>query len=601
MSEQYLIGLGVIILFGMIAQWFAWRLHLPSILLLLILGIVAGPITGWVNTEKLFGNLLFPFVSISVGIILFEGGLSLQFREFRNVGKIIRNLISVGAIVTWIVATTAAYCLLDFEFKLSLLFGAILIVTGPTVILPLLRQIRPKGKLFSIAKWEGIMIDPVGAVIAVLVFEEIVNGGFESFTAVSIFGLLRTIVIGFGIGWLGAQLIILFLKRYWIPDYLHNSAAIMMVITSFILSNLLQHESGLLTVTFMGILLANQKKVPIKHIIEFKENLRVILISTLFIILASRLKVDELAHLNLNALIFLGILIFIARPLSVFISTTGQKLDLKEKIFLSWLAPRGIVAAAVSSIFAIELSANGYPDAERLIPMTFIVIIGTVTLYGLSAVPLARLLKLSEPNPQGVLIVGAHRWARRLGKLIKEIGFRTLLVDSNPNNIEAARGGQLEAVLANILSEDIIDELNLQGIGKLIAVTPNDEVNALAALHFTELFGRSEVYQLPYKKKVLSDDQRVSRHLRGRCLFNTTMTFEKINDIFNSNARIDIMQFETEADLKNFDSINMLPLVLLDVQNNLLISTEDQELNPIVGSNLIYLELNKKNIFNSEL
>ncbi|MEJ2544323.1 MAG: cation:proton antiporter, partial [Calditrichaceae bacterium] len=182
MSEQFLIGLGVIILFGMLAQWLAWRLHLPSILLLLILGIVAGPVTGWVNTETLFGNLLFPFVSIAVGIILFEGGLSLQFREFRNVGKIIRNLISIGALITWIIATTAAYYILDFEFKLALLFGAILIVTGPTVVLPLLRQVRPKGNLFSIAKWEGIMIDPVGAVIAVLVFEEIITGGFESFT-----------------------------------------------------------------------------------------------------------------------------------------------------------------------------------------------------------------------------------------------------------------------------------------------------------------------------------------------------------------------------------------------------------------------------------
>ncbi|MEJ2054100.1 MAG: cation:proton antiporter, partial [Calditrichaceae bacterium] len=258
MSEQYLIGLGIIILFGMLAQWLAWRLHLPSILLLLILGIVAGPVTGWVNTERLFGNLLFPFVSISVSIILFEGGLSLRFSEFRNVGKIIRNLISFGALITWAIATAAAFFLLGFEFKLAMLFGAILIVTGPTVILPLLRQIRPKGNIYSIAKWEGIMIDPVGAIIAVLVFEEIVTGGFEQFTAVSILGLIKTIFIGFGIGWMASQIIIFFLKRFWIPDFLHNSAAIMMVITTFVVSNLLQPESGLLTVTIMGILLANQ-------------------------------------------------------------------------------------------------------------------------------------------------------------------------------------------------------------------------------------------------------------------------------------------------------------------------------------------------------
>ena len=436
MSEELLIGLGVIILFGIVAQWLAWRLHLPSILLLLILGIVAGPISGLVNTENIFGNLLFPFVSLSVGIILFEGGLSLKFSEFRNVGKIVRNLISIGALITWAVSTIAAYYLLDLEFKLSLLFGAILIVTGPTVVLPLLRQIRPKGDLHSIGKWEGIMIDPVGAIIAVLVFEEIVSGGFQQYSTDSIWSLAKTLIIGLGIGWIGAQTIILFLKRYWIPDYLHNSAAIMMVITTFILSNLLQHESGLLTVTIMGVLLANQEKVSIKHIIEFKENLRVILISTLFIVLAARLNFNDFAQLDWNTFAFLAILILIARPLSVFVSTIGQNLNVREKIFLSWLAPRGIVAASVSSVFAIDLAAKGFQNAERLIPLTFMVIIVTVTIYGLSAVPLSRRLKLSEPNPQGVLIVGAHTWAIQLGVIIKKMGFRVLVVDSNSNNVD---------------------------------------------------------------------------------------------------------------------------------------------------------------------
>ncbi len=583
-----MIGLGVIILFGMVAQWLAWRLHLPSILLLLVLGIVAGPVSGLVDTEYLFGNLLFPFISLSVGIILFEGGLSLRFSEFRNVGKIIRNLISVGALITWIVATTAAYYILDLEFKLALLFGAILIVTGPTVILPLLRQVRPKGNLYSIAKWEGIIIDPVGAVIAVLVFEEIISGGFQQFTTVSILGLIKTLILGVGIGWIGAQIIILFLKRYWIPDYLHNSAAIMMVITTFIISNFLQHESGLLTVTIMGILLANQKKVSIRHIVEFKENLRVILISTLFIILAARLKMADLAQLNGNTLVFLAVLFFIARPLSVFISTVGQNLHLREKLFLSWLAPRGIVAAAVSSIFAIDLSTNGYSDAERLIPLTFFVIIASVTLYGLSAVPLARFLKVSEPNPQGVLIVGAHAWARQLGQILKSVGLRVLMVDFNPDNVESARLNNLEAILANILSEDVIDELDLQGIGKLFALTSNDEVNALAALHFEDIFGRAEVYQLPYEMKEIGEEQRISRHLRGRCLFEKDMTYGRINNIFNLQDTIKIIEFKTEEDIQLFSKDKALPLILIDTQNNLMIYTDEQKPNPTPGIRLIY-------------
>jgi NhaP-type Na+/H+ or K+/H+ antiporter len=587
-SEQYLIGLGVIIFFGMSAQWLAWRLHLPSILLLLVLGIIAGPVSGLVDTASLFGNLLFPFVSLSVGIILFEGGLSLRFSEFRSVGHIIRNLISIGALITWIVATAAAFYILNLEFKLALLFGAILIVTGPTVILPLLRQVRPKGKLYPIAKWEGIIIDPVGAIIAVLVFEEIISGGFEQFTAVSMIGLFKTLVIGLGTGWIGAQTIILFLKRYWIPDFLHNSAAIMMVATTYIISNLLQHDSGLVTATILGIVLANQNKVSIKHIIEFKENLRVLLISTLFIVLAARLKIEDFSYLNWDTIIFLGILIFIARPLSVFISTIGQQLTISERLFLSWLAPRGIVAAAVSSVFALDLAANGFPDAERLIPLTFFVIIATVTLYGLSAVPLARLLKLSEPNPQGVLIIGAHAWARQLAQLLKSSGFRVLMVDSNPENIEAAHLANLEATVANILSEDVIDQLNLQGIGKLLAVTANDEVNALAALHFEDIFGRAEVYQLPYKKKELSAEQRVSRHLRGRRLFEKEMTYERINSLFNSQASIKIIEFKTDEDIQSYNETNKLPLILIEAQNKLMIYTDGQKPKPARGMRLIY-------------
>lgn len=590
MSQELLIGLGIIILFGMMAQWTAWRLHLPAILLLLVLGIIAGPVSGLVDTEKIFGNLLFPFVSLSVAIILFEGGLSLKFNEFRNIGKTIRNLISIGALITWVISTLSAYYLLELEFKLALLFGAILIVTGPTVILPILRQIRPKGNLYSIAKWEGIMIDPVGAVVAVLVFEEIVSGGFQEFTAVSILGLLKTLVLGFGIGWLGAQITLFFLKRYWIPDYLHNSAAIMMVITTFIISNLIQHESGLLTVTILGIVLANQNKVPIKHIIEFKENLRVILISTLFIVLAARLKIEDLAQFNLNTFLFLGILIFITRPLAVFVSTIGQQLHIKEKLFLSWLAPRGIVAAAVSSIFAIDLVNYGYSDAERLIPLTFIVIIATVTLYGLSAVPLGRILKISDTNPQGVLIVGAHSWARKLGSVIKGLGFRVLLVDSNPLNVENAQQQNLEAKVANIISEDVIDDLNLQGIGKLLALTPNDEVNALAALHFEDIFGRAEVYQLSYKKKEIDDQQRVSRHLRGRCLFNSELTFESLNYFFNFPNVIKTIEIKDDNDLLLLENENIQPLLLHDTQKNLYIYTDDQIPDLTIGTRLIYIK-----------
>jgi NhaP-type Na+/H+ or K+/H+ antiporter len=588
LSEQFLIGLGVIILFGIMAQWLAWRFHLPSILLLLLLGMLAGPVTGLVDAGMLFGNLLFPFVSISVAIILFEGGLSLKFSEFRAIGGIIRNLNTIGAGATWLVATIAAYYLLDLEFKLALLFGAILIVTGPTVVLPLLRQVRPKGNLHSIAKWEGIIIDPVGAIVAVLVFEEIISGGIEQFSAGSLAALVKTLLVGLSIGWIGAQLIIFMLKRYWIPDFLHNAVAIMTVITTFIGSNLLQHESGLVTATVLGIVLTNQKKVSIKHIIEFKENLRVILISTLFIVLAARLKLEDLAILNLNMFLFLAILVFIARPLAVFLSAIGQDLNFREKVFLSWLAPRGIVAASVASIFAIELSAKGYPAAERLIPFIFIVIIATVALYGLTAGPLARLLKLSEANPQGVLMVGAHPWSIQLGRILNDAGFRVLLIDSNLENVLLARQKKLEAVVANVLAEDIIDQLNLQGIGRLFAVTANDEVNALAVLHFKDIFGRSEVYQLSYKKKDILNAQPVARDLRGRRLFREEMTYDTLYETPGVHEALHIAEIKTDDDLKNIGIESIIPLILINAQSNLIIYTDEQPPRPEPGMRLIY-------------
>jgi hypothetical protein len=341
----------------------------------------------------------------------------------------------------------------------------------------------------------------------------------------------------------------------------------------------------------MGIWLANQKRVSIKHIIEFKENLRIILISTLFIVLAARLQVNDFYQFNWNTLIFLVVLIFIARPLSVFVSTIGLGMQLREKFFLSWLAPRGIVAAAVSSVFAIELSAMGYAEAERLIPLTFLVIIATVTIYGLSAVPLARLLKLSDPDPQGVLIVGAHSWSRKLARVLKSMDFRVLLVDSNPDNVDQALAEGIDTANANILSEDVVDQLNLQGIGKLFAVTQNDEVNALAALHLEDVFGRAEVYQLPYKKKKISEEQRMSRHLRGRCLFERDPDSDKLQAVFSDDARIKVLNFETTEDINAYDEQKMLPIVLIDAQNTLLVYTDEQPPKPVPESKLIYQEI----------
>ena len=398
-----LIGITSILIFGIGAQWVAWRLKLPAILLLLISGILAGPVFGLLNPDQLMGDLLTPFISVSVAIILFEGGLSLRFSELKDIGGVIGNLVSIGVILTWGITAVSAFYLFPFDWELAILIGAILVVTGPTVIIPLLRQVRPSGQVGSILKWEGIVIDPIGAMLAVLVFEVILSTSFSAATSVAVMSIVKTVFFGTLVGLAGAALIYFLLKRHLLPDYLQNPISLMVVVTVFTISNMLQHESGLWATTVMGIALANQKSARIHHITEFKENLRVLLLSALFILLAARVELSNLLeNLNWNILAFLAILILIARPAGVYISTMFSNVNWREKLFLCWMAPRGVVAASISSIFAISLAQNGFAYADQLVPIVFLVIIGTVTIYGLPASWVARKLGVAKPVPNEI-------------------------------------------------------------------------------------------------------------------------------------------------------------------------------------------------------
>ena len=571
---------------GIVAQWLSWRLRLPSILLLLILGFVAGPVTGFLDPDELFGDLLVPLVSVSVAVILFEGGLSLRFAELRGTGSVVRNLISVGLVVTWLVGAGAAHLLFGLDLALATLLGSILVVTGPTVIGPLLRQVRPTSRISSTLKWEGILIDPIGAMLAVLVFEAILSGGFQEATTTAVVVVLKTVLIGGVIGGLGALAMMMLLKRYWIPDFLDNAATLMIVVSVFTASHLLQSESGLLAATVMGIILANQKMVAIKHIIKFKENLRVLLISSLFILLAARLRVIDLDYIGASGLAFLGVLMLMARPIAVALSSLGSGLTWRERLFLSWIAPRGVVAAAVASIFALRLEEAGdYPQAELLVPLTFLVIIGTIAINGLTASPVARLLSVARPNPQGALIVGAHSWARGIAYALQVAGYDVLLVDSNWENVSAARKSGLQAHFGNILSEYILDDIKLDGIGRMLALTPNDEVNSLAALHFADVFGRMKIYQLPSQSK-----ETVPKHLHGRHLFGSEITYGYLSGRFAEGAVVKTTGLTEQFGYESFQALygeDAVPLFLIDKDGALEFFTPDESPTPRPGQTLI--------------
>lgn len=594
MHEQLLVGLTAIIVLGVSSQWLASQLRVPSILLLLLVGFIAGPVTGFIDPDALLGELLFPLVSLSVAIILFEGSLSLRYTELREVGRVVLKLVSLGVLVTWLIATVAANFVLGLGWSLAVLLGAVLVVTGPTVIIPLLQLVRPKGQVGSTLKWEGILIDPVGAVLAVLVFDQaILAGEFRNAPLLIAQGMLVTAFVGTIIGLLGTGFMVFLLRRYWIPDQLQNGVSLLVVVSAFTVSQLLVAESGLLAVVVMGIALTNQRFVPVRHIVEFKENLRTLLLGILFILLAGRLRLSEITQLSYEAFIYLAILIIVARPASVFVSTWGSRLSRQEKIFLASVAPRGVVAAAVSSVFALRLVEAGFTEAERLVPLTFMVIVGTVLIYGLAALPLGRWLGVSEANPQGVLIVGADLLGRSIARSLTEQDFRVLLIDSNWHNISEARMAGLETHYGNALAEYTLEEIDLTGIGRLLALTSNDEANSLAALHFAEVFRRSEVYQLPITKDQDVAGHHVSpQHLRGRILFGPNATQPYLRQQLEAGATVKATQLTTEFNYEDFRQLydeEALPLFLVTETRQLLIYTTENRPIPKPGQTLISL------------
>ena len=488
--------LAIIVGVGMAAQWLAWRIQVPSIILLLVAGLLLGPVFSLIDPDEFLGGTLFPIVSVSVALILFEGGLDLPPRELRSTGTVVRRLITVGAIITFFVAAWGAEQLFDMSRGAAAVMAAVLVVTGPTVVGPLLRFVRPSGRTGPMLRAEGILIDPIGATAALVAFEAaLTDEPGEAISAVlAVIG--QTLVLGIGIGFVLAFLLDHALRRFLIPDHLANPIALAIVVVGFVISNEAQEEAGLLTVTVMGIWLARRDSAAMRQLLEFNESLRTLLISALFILLAARIEPDQLRDVIVPSLLFLALLVFVARPLGVIVSTTRTSLSWRERLFLMVMAPRGIVAAAVSAIFAIRLEEEGVRGAELIVPVVFLVIIGTIVVYGFLAGPIARALGLAEARANGVLIVGAHSIARGLAKELSDLDVTTMLVDTDPYNVTRSVALGLPARRLSVLTEEATHELDLRGIGRILALTSNDEVNALASGRFARVFGRRETFQL---------------------------------------------------------------------------------------------------------
>lgn len=593
MTLDPLMMLALILVLGALAQWLGSLIRLPSILLLLLFGFLAGPILGLIRPDKLFGDLLLPFVSISVALILFEGGLTLNLRELAGGGRVVIMLVTVGALVTWALASVAAYYLIeDFDFRLSLLAGAILTVTGPTVVLPLLRHIRPTGTVNAILKWEGIVIDPIGAVLAVIAFEIVLEGRFGEALPQAAWTVARTLLMGTAVGLAGAFILALAIRRYWVPDHIHMLVTTMLVVAVFAGSNWLLHESGLMAVTAMGIALANQRYADMRHILEFKENLRLFLLSTVFVLLSARLKLGDFAGVGVGTLLFLAALLFVVRPACAFVSTIGSGLQWRERAFIACMAPRGIVAAAITSVFALMLEERGLVTARLLVSVVFASIVGTVLVYGLTGSLVARKLGLADSNPQGILILGGGKFGRELAAAIQGLGFRALVVDLNRENIVAAQMEGISTHFGSILAEDALEKLDLSGLGRFFALTSNDEVNSLAVHRFTHVFGRSGLFQLSPQRSD-SGRAKISAQLQGRLLFNPNATFEIIDDLMAAGATIRATKLTPEFDFAAFrQRAGEEAMLLLVVDGGRIhVVAADEKASPRAGQTIVSLSL----------
>lgn len=601
-----LLYFSLVLLLGITAQWLAWRLRLPSILLLLIAGFGLGNISGVkIDSFLQSDSVLLSLVGLCVAIILFEGGLTLKFSDLKESGTPILRLCTIGVACSFLLTFACCFYLLNLDWQIAALLSSILVVTGPTVISPLLRHINPSRKIANVVKWEGIVIDPLGAILAVLVYQVILAGTLHTASLALLVALGKTILIGGVFAFLLGKGIEILLKKHLIPDFLHAPFLLCITAVSFALSNMLQPESGLLTATVLGMTLANQKSVSVKHILEFKENLRVLIISTLFIILSGRISLIAIKEALPLGLALLACLIFFVRPLSIFFSNLFSKeVTIKEQLFLSMMAPRGIVAAAVTAVFALELhhaaaigklSHSIEVASSQMVPIVFIGIIGTVTFYGLLAAPLARKLGLAVANPRGILFAGGSLWVRMAAKALHEDGHEVMILDTNFNNISEAKLAGIPAIRMNILSEYAEERLELNGIGQLIAATPNDEVNSLAAQNFASLFGSEHVWQIAPLDDKAHEQNAVASHMRGRIAFPKRPRMTALQTLAARGGVIKKTMLTEQFTLEDFRKTHGKEYILLFwvSENKVLhIARDDmKELRP--GSSLYALMLSK--------
>jgi NhaP-type Na+/H+ or K+/H+ antiporter len=565
--EPMLIHITLVVGLGVLSQWLAWRFKLPAIVVMSIIGLLTGPILGLIDPKAQFAQLFDPFVSIAVAVILFEGSLNLDMREVRGIEKPVFRIVTLGAMLAWILGSLAAHYIADLSWAVAIVIGGLFIVTGPTVILPLLRQAKLKPKPAAILKWEGIIVDPFGALLAVFSFE-IVQ-----------FLVLREVS--------GKTILFFFLK---------SPVVFIVVIACFTIADEIKHETGLLAVTAMGITLANMHISSISDMRHFKENISVLLTSTIFIMLTAGLTMKTITEIfHWNIILFVLLMLFIVRPVSIFLSTVGTDLSIKEKILIGWIAPRGIVALTVSSYFAKVLIDEGFKDASILTTLTFALVFATVCAHGFSLSWLAKKLDLSIGEEPGILLVGSNDFTVAFASKLKQLGYPVLVADSSWERLRVARRAEVDVYHGEVLAEQTEYHLDLTPYEYVIAATELDAYNALVCTAFLQDMGRNNVFQLSIRDQEDSreDVDEIMHTVRGRMLFKKGITWEFLHHkmehgytIYNTKIT-DEYTYETYLEEKSDASL----LLAVSKQGKALsFFAHDQEINVNAGDTVLSLQ-----------
>lgn len=595
MENIELISIVVIIVVGIFSQWVAWRIQWPSIVIMSIAGLLLGPVLGLFNPQEALGSLYSPLISLAVAIILFEGSSSLDVREIRGVSKSVFRIVTFGAFIAWIGGALAAHFIAGLSLEISFIIGGLFIVTGPTVILPLLRNAKLKPRTAAVLKWEGIIVDPFGPLLALFAYEIIKVLTTEGLHANYIFNFFLNAVIAVILGYVIGMLVSLMISKGVFPEYLKTPIIISFLLLCFTIAEVIMHETGMLAVTVMGLTIGRTKHYvsSIGHdVSHFVENISVLLTSTVFILLTASLTRETIAEMFTWPIIgFVFVMLFIVRPLSIWLSTIGTELSNSEKMLIGWIAPRGIVALSVSGYFAAILLNDGHEGAAMLTALTFALVFITVCAHGFSLRPIAKALKLANDTAPGVLIVGASSFSIALADYLQKMGLPVLISDSSATQLQPAVNKEIPVYHGQILAEHSEYEVDLTPYETILSLTGDAAFNILVSQSYAPKFGPNQTFTLTSESYKQEDSHKIPFAGKGHLLFQEDAIFPELNKKINTGYTIQELSLEQKGKIeKDLLPESTVPLFIKKKNNTIQLITLRSKIMLDEGDQLVVLQ-----------